>query len=143
MAKVNAARGGQYPLVSTFTIAAADTIVNTSGATQRVDANGVYDAILLPAGAVVTGGDLTVYTASNDTTTLTASVGDSGSATRYLAATSLKAAARTALTLTGFEGAGENIRITIAVATGDATAGRAVLRLQYVINSRQNESVTA
>lgn len=142
MAKVFAARGGQYELVSTFSINAADTVTNTSGVVQRVDANGVYDVVLLPAGAVVTGGDLVVYTASNDTTTLTASVGDSASAARYLAATSLKAVARTALTVTGFESDGGNVRVTIATATGDATAGRAVLRLHYTINNRQNESVT-
>ena len=143
MAKVNAARGGQYPLVATFVLNSGDTVVNTSGATVRGDATGVYDAILLPAGATVIGGELVVNTVFNDTTTPTVAVGDSGSAARYLAATSIEAAARTALTLTGFDGSGENIRITVAAGTGDSTSGKFTLRVTYVMAGRQNESQTA
>ena len=142
MAKLNAARGAQYPLTATFTLAAGDTVTNVSGATVRGDANGSYDAILLPAGAVVQSGELVVETAFNDTTTLTAAIGDSASGNRYLAATSLKAAARTALVPTGYTSLGDNIRVTIATATGDSVAGKVTLRVTYVINGRQNESQT-
>lgn len=58
--------------------------------------------IALPVGAIVTGGHLLVKTVANTTGTDALTIGDSGSANRYLASTTLKTAARTALTLTGF-----------------------------------------
>jgi hypothetical protein len=142
MTTLNAARVAQYPLVAEFTfdIAAADAMKNISGVlTEFKAAAGVFDAINLPGNATVIGGELVVEVVSNDTGTATLAVGDSALATRYLAATNLKALARTALVPTGFRGAGENIRLTLANANGNATTGKATVRVMYTIQGRGNE----
>lgn len=146
MAKLNKNRGLQYPLVAEFTFSLNDTFVMTDGVERAFKAAGaatIADVIPLPPNAVVIGGDLTVETASNDSGTATVAVGDSANSTRYLAATNLKAAARTALTPTGFRGAGEDIRLTFANAGGDATAGVVSLRVQYIVQNRTNETQIA
>lgn len=145
MAFLRASRGVQFPLVAQFDWTYADTAANTSGVTQGLKATGAgpFDVINLPTGAIVIGGELTVNTASNDSgATASVAVGDSANATRYLSATSVKTAGRTALTLTGFKGAGENLRITVVNTNGDATAGSYSLRLLYVIDKRAHEVVT-
>lgn len=142
MAVLKASRNVQFPLHQefTFNIASGDTMVNTSSASQTfAAAAGVFDVINLPAGAVVVGGEMVVETVSNDTGTATISVGDSSSATRYLAATNIKAAARTALTLTGYRSDGASIRITLANQNGNATTGKVTVRVQYVIPGRAHE----
>ena len=137
----------QYPLVAVFEfdIASGDVMVNTSGVSQTFKATtGTFDVIALPVNSQVIGGDLVVETASNDSSTATLSVGDSGSATRYLGATSIKSAARTALVPTGFmNSSGLDIRITLANASGDATAGKVRLHVTYVVKNRQNETQIA
>lgn len=144
MALLKAARQAQYPQSAEFRFTHADTMANISGVVQALKANGAFEAIPLPIGATVVGGELVVETASNDSgATVTVAVGDSGNASRYLAATSIKAAGRTALTLTGFKGAGENIRFTIAGANGDATAGQVYLRVEYILEGRMHEVVIA
>lgn len=135
-------RGRQYALHAEFQFTMADAMVNTSGALTNFNAVGagpVYDVIPLPPNAVVVGGDVGVEVASNDATTATIAVGDSASAARYLAATSIKAAARTPLVPTGYRGVGEDIRITLANGTGGATAGTVSVRVQYVITGRAQE----
>jgi hypothetical protein len=141
MSEKKATRAAQYPLVAEFTfdIAAGDAMKDVNGVSKSFAVGGVFDVINLPGNAVVIGGDLTVETASDDSGTATIAVGDSGSATRYLAATNLKAAARTALNLTGYRGAGENIRLTIANQNGNATVGKATVRVMYTIQGRANE----
>lgn len=143
MGKLRATRAAQWPLAAEFTfdLAAGDTAVNTSGATVALSAAAgtVYDAIHLPKGATVVGGSVDVLTASNDSSTATIEVGDSGSATRYLGATSIKTAASTPLVPTGFVGSGEDIRLTVANAGGDATAGKVTVRVLYTIQGRGNE----
>lgn len=133
-------RTAQYPLVAEFTFNLTDTVVDIAGVTKAFSAAApVFEPIALPMNAVVVGGDMTVETVSNDSSTATIAIGDSASASRYLAATNLKAAARTALTLTGFRGAGENIRVTLANAGADATAGKVSIRVMYIIQGRSNE----
>jgi len=137
-------RALQYPLSAMFEfdIASGDVMVNTSGTSQTFKAtSGVFDVIGLPINSMVVGGDLIVETASDDTGTATLSVGDSGSATRYLGATSIKSAARTALVPTGFmNSSGLDVRITLANANGNATVGKVRLHVMYVIKNRQNET---
>lgn len=58
----------------------------------------IYDALDLPVGAIVTGGDFVVTTAWNTGTTAAANIGDATLATRYGSGIDLKSAARTALT---------------------------------------------
>lgn len=143
MNTIRATRAAQWPLVAEFTfdIAAADAMVNTSGVLTPLKANAgtVFDALRLPLGATVIGGSVTVDTVSDDTGAATIAVGDSGNATRYLGATTIKAAALTPLVPTGYVGSGEDIRLTISNANGDATTGKVTVRVEYTIQGRGNE----
>lgn len=141
MAKLNATRQAQYPLTAEFTFSFDDTMTNTSGASDgfATVASHVFDVINLPAYAVVTGGDVTTETAITGATAYNISVGDSASATRYLGVTNKVAAGITPLVPTGYLGAGENIRLTVAPTVGTATAGKVTLRVTYVIRGRGNE----
>lgn len=145
MAKLIKNRGLQYPLVAEFTFNVTDTMVANDGVERAFGASGaaaIFDVAALPANAVLVGGEVVVEVASNDGGTATIAVGDSGSGTRYLAATNIKATGRTALTLTGYRGAGEDLRITLANANGGATAGTVTVRAMYTIAGRTNEVQT-
>lgn len=135
-------RVAQYPLVQEFSWTSADTLTNTAGAVAALKAAGsaTFEPIGLPPGAVVIGGELVVNTASNDTGAATIAVGDSVNANRYLAATTAKTPGRTPLVPTGYQGNGEDIRMTVANANGDAAAGSYTLRVMYVIKGRSNEA---
>lgn len=148
MAKLISTRGAQFVMEAEFVFNFDDTIVPVSGGTPIVGTNEVdfgktniaatvVPAINLPQGAVVVGGSLTVETGF-DTASYTVSVGDSGNAARYLAAADRKAAAQTALVPTGYRGEGENLTMTITNADV-CTAGKATLRVLYVITGRANE----
>lgn len=142
MAKLRKNRTLQYPLVAEFTFNVTDSLVATDGVERVFNAAGaaqIFDVIGLPPLATVIGGDVVVETASNDAGTATVAVGDSVNATRYLSATSIKTAGRTALVPTGFRGNGEDIRLTLANATGGATAGTVTVRVLYTIQNRSNE----
>lgn len=94
-------------------------------------------AIEVPANAVVTGGEITVLTAWNTTGTALLSLGDTGSATRYLSSVNLKSAARTALTLTGYKHTvAEFLKALITLADTAATQGDARILLSYVVEGR-------
>ena len=100
----------------------------------------VFDAINLPENAVIVGGELVVDTAGVGPTAYQIKLGDSTSDTRYLAYTSLLTAARTALTLTGLRTT-ENVRATVNYTVANATAGKASIRVLYVIQGRANEVI--
>lgn len=144
MAKLIASRGAQYPLVAEFTFNFDDTMVDTSGALKDFKTVGstVVDAINLPVGAIVIGGEVVTETAVGGSTAYNISVGDSGSATRYLGATDRVAAGRTALVPTGYVGAGNPLRITVAPTVAAATAGKVTVRVQYIVRDRVNETQT-
>lgn len=144
MALLKAARTAQYPLLAEFTFNFDDTAVDSVAGTTKTfgstfGQNLVLDAIPLPPNANVIGGEIVVETAGAGPTAYTLSVGDSASATRYASAVDLKTAARTALTITGFRGAGENIRLTMNVTAANATAGKATVRVLYTVQNRSNE----
>lgn len=144
MALLKAARTAQWPLMAEFTFNFDDTAVDSVAGTTKTfgstfGQNLVLDAIPLPPNANVIGGEIIVETAGVGPTAYTLSVGDSGSATRYASAVDLKTAARTALTLTGFRGAGENIRLTMNVTVANASAGKATVRVLYTVQGRSNE----
>lgn len=144
--KLKASRTVQYPLVAEFTFNFDDTMVDKDGATKDFKTTGtsiVADVIPLPPNAIVIGGDVTTETAITGSTAYNVSVGDSGSATRYLGATDKVAAGRTALVPTGFVGAGENIRLTVAPTVADATAGKVTVRVEYIVRNRANETQVA
>ena len=145
MAQKLATRGGQYPITAEFTFDVAnDTMKNVSGADDNFNVVGshVFDAILLPTNAIVVGGEVVTETAVSGSTAYNVSVGDSGSATRYLGATDKVAAGRTALVPTGFVGGGEQLRVTVAPTVADATAGKITVRVSYIIRNRVNEVQT-
>jgi len=145
MAQKLATRGGQYPITAEFTFDVAnDTMKNASGVDDnfKVVGSHVFDAILLPTNAIVVGGEVVTETAVSGSTAYNVSVGDSGSATRYLGATDKVAAGRTALVPTGFVGGGEQVRVTVAPTVADATAGKITVRVSYIIRNRVNEVQT-
>jgi len=142
MATIKKARTAQYALHADFVFnIGTDGMLATTGALIAFNAAGAaaYDAIPLPPNATVISGEMVVETADNATGTATVSIGDSVLATRYLAATSIKATGRTPLVPTGFRGNGEDIRVTITSADGTATAGVVTVRVTYVIANRANE----
>lgn len=144
MAKLIATRGAQYPLVSEFTFNFDDTMVDINGVLKDFKTVGstVVDAINLPTGAIVIGGEVVTETAVGGSTAYNVSVGDSGNATRYLSATDRVAAGRTPLVPTGYVGNGEQIRVTVAPTGATATAGKVTVRVQYIVRNRVNETQT-
>jgi hypothetical protein len=145
MALIRKNRALQYPLMAEFTFNMVDTMLATDGVVRTIGGTGatVFDVSNLPPGAVVVGGEVIVEVAANDTgATATIKVGDSGSATRYLGTTTVKTAGRSALVPTGYRSAGEDIRITMANANGDSTAGTVTVRVLYTITGRTNEVQT-
>ena len=124
--------GRQYTLV-------AETEIDF----QHIADTGVaVTTVKLPYGAQVVGGALIVDTAWNTTGTATLSIGDATTANRYANAVNLKAAGRTALTLTGFVSDGADIRVTPALADTAATQGKARVQVHYVIAGRAHEAQT-
>lgn len=141
MALQKATRTAQWPLVAFFDIDIAnDSFVDIAGVTKNFkDAAPVFEPINLPTGAIVVGGQISVITVSNDSSTATIAVGDSVTANRYLTATSMKSLGSTALTVTGYEPAGLNIRVTLANASGDATTGKVRVTVFFILKNRANE----
>ena len=144
MAKLIAARGAQYPLVAEFTFNFDDTMLDINGALVSFATVGtaVVEGIKLPVGATVIGGEVVTETAVTGSTAYNVSVGDRGSATRYLGVTNKLPAGRTVLVPTGYVGVGENLRVTVNPTVAAATAGKVTVRVEYVIRNRTNETVT-
>lgn len=145
MAKLRKNRTLQYPLQAEFTFNFNDTATDAVAAVDKsfgstFTDNIVFDAIALPPNAVVIGGDVTVETAYVGPTAATVAIGDSGNAARYLAATSMLAAGRTALVPTGYRGNGEDLRLTLNTTVANATAGKVSVRVLYTITGRANET---
>ena len=164
MAKLLASRSAQWPLVQEFTFNVATavddkmaTVVGNviGGASPHFQAvtqsiggfyagvAQVYEIAPLPVGATLIAGEVVVSSAVVGPTASSITVGDSGSAARYLGTTSLLAAARTALVPTGYVGNGENIRITVTNTVAVATAGKVSIRLTYVMAGRVNEIIVS
>lgn len=143
MAALKATRTAQKVMEAEFTFSIGDTMVNTAGAADAFATVGshVFDVIGLPPGATVVGGEVVTDTAFQGSTAYNVSVGDSGSATRYLGATDKTSAARTALVPTGYIGQGEAIRLTVAPTVATATAGKITLRVLFSVLGRANEVV--
>lgn len=135
--------GAQAPLVAAFEFTMADAMLNTSGVLTNFKATGspVFSIASLPFASQITGGELVVRVVSNDSGTSTISVGDSGSAVRYLAATNLKALGRTPLVPTGLETTLEHVRITMANANGDATTGDFKVVVMFIVDGRVHENL--
>lgn len=147
MALKKATRTAQRPLVAEFTFSFDDTMVDKDGATKDFKTTGtsfVGDVINLPINSIVTGGEVVTETAVTGSTAYNISVGDSGSATRYLGATDKVSAGRTALVPTGYvNDGGLNLRLTVAPTVADATAGKVTVRVQYILRGKADEVVPA
>lgn len=143
MSKLIAARTGQYVMEAEFTFNFDDTMVSVGG--TEVDfgktntAATSFDIINLPENSVIVGGELVTETAF-DTASYAVVIGDSATADRYLASADRKGAARVALVPTGYRTTGANLRIGITNADA-CTAGKATVRVQYVITGRANEMI--
>lgn len=117
--------GVQQTLAKYFEITVADFVAR----------GGVID-IELPPNAEIIAGAMTVTDQSDQQTTDTLAFGDSASAARYLAATSIKTATgtRTPLVPTGYITTPETnkLRITRVTAGTAATKGKVRIWFQYV-----------
>lgn len=116
--------GRQWPLVAR---------VSFAGGTD-VDAVGTYEAIDLPAGAQVTGGNLEVTTGFSGTGTIAVQIGS-----EVLIAASTQGSAA----VVDFSGAGSAVAagdtVDIVTAVAALTDGAATLTVEYVIDGRANE----
>ena len=144
MAKLNPSRAAQTVLCSEFTFEFADTMLDVNGVLKdfKTVGSNVVDAINLPPRATIISGEVVTETAVTGSTAYNVSVGDSGSATRYLGVTNRLAAGRTPLVPTGYVGDGENLRLTVSPTVADATAGKVTVRVQYIMRDRWSETVT-
>lgn len=162
-----ATRQVQYPLVAEFVwsfnewvIDSVDGVKKTFGSTapNSTDPNEpgltagtgvVFDAIPMPLGAVITGGELIVETAfAGIGAAASIQVGIAGDTASLLAATdldALTAGSRTALLLTKplVCNGGQNVRMATSGLAATATAGKARLRVQYTIDNRGMEVVAS
>lgn len=146
MALLKATRSAQWPLVAEFVCNYGDTMVDVNGVTKSFGSTytdaGTFEVIPMPIGAVITGGELIVETQGVGPTVYTMSIGNSSSATAYLAATTLLSSAGTRTAITGLglgSNDGKNIRITIASTVANATAGKFRVRVMYTIDGKANE----
>jgi hypothetical protein len=113
-------------------------ILNATGSSLSGIAFNLFE---LPAGAIVTGGDIKVLTAFNSATSDTFSLGDASSATRYASAVSLASAARTALTIPSRQAPATEKVVALWTGTGAVpTQGQVHVHLTYVIPGRAQEN---
>jgi hypothetical protein len=144
MAVLKATRTAQRPLVARFDWNFDDTMVNTVGnevdfgAANLGGAAGSFDVINLPIGAVITGGSVVIETAF-DTAGYDVTVGDSGTADRYLASADLKATGITALVPTGYRNTG-GLNVRLGFTSDDVcTTGKGHLTVEYIIEGKAEE----
>ena len=118
------------------------SVKDSAGAFDSVPNTITFDALPMPLGAVITGGEIIVETAYAGSTAATLSVGIAGSTTALASAVDVKTAARTALTLTTplVCNNGQNIRLTAAYTVANATAGKVRVRVSYTIDGRAQEN---
>lgn len=147
MAVKLATRGSQNVQSAQFTVNFNDTMLDVNGVSKTFGSvfgdAGTFEVFKMPLGSVIVGGELIVETAGVGPTVYTMSVGTSASATNILAATSLLATGRTALTGLGLlSNDGSNVRVTIASTVANATAGKFRVRIEYVIDDKVDQVAT-
>lgn len=145
MALKKITRAAQWPLVAEFTASFSDTATDAvTGAVKgfgtTIAENLILDAIALPQGAVVCGGEVIVETQGVGPTAYTVKLGVAGDDACFLAASDLLAAANTRypLLLTKQLAAndGKDLRLTMASTVAAATAGKFRIRVMYTIDGR-------
>lgn len=153
MALVKKQPNAQTVMSIAFEINALDTMVNTSGnevafGVLTSGSNTVFDIATMPPNSVVIGGRVVVLTVFATSATNTIDVGDSDDTDRYTetGAIDLQDADAPA---SGFEMLGDGkiyagnqaIRVTLANATASATAGRALVVVNFVMLGRASENL--
>lgn len=145
MALKKITRAAQWPLVAEFTASFSDTAKDAVTGTVKgfgttIAENLILDAIALPQGAVVCGGEVIVETQGVGPTAYTVKLGVTGDDACFLAASDLLAAANTRypLLLTKQLAAndGKDLRLTMASTVAVATAGKFRIRVMYTIDGR-------
>jgi hypothetical protein len=165
MAKLNASRTAQYPLVAEFVFKFSDYVTDTVDLVKKTfgspvataDPAGsvpgltaptgvVFDAVNLPYGATIVGGEVIVEEAfAGVGAGATLSLGIAGSTTALVNAMDLDAAtagSRTALTVVPLlANGGQPLRLTTAGLTAaGATAGKARVRVMFTVDGRAMET---
>ena len=126
--------GRQYPLVTCLKLQGSD--ITTAVVTTNV---GIANAFDLPNEYIVLRGFIYVKTVF-DGTTATFTLGDSGSAARFLSAVDLKTAATTAFSGVPFHSSTIGSAIGKYIWTGTPTAvGLAYVVMEYIIPDRSLE----
>lgn len=163
MARLNASRTAQWPLIAEFVFSYNQWVVDSVDGAKKTFGSTVpnstdpsepgltagtglvFDCIPLPPGAVICGGELIVEQAyAGIGAGATLNVGIAGATSGLVSAYDLDAAAanaRTALLLTTplASNNGQNIRLTLAGLTATATAGKVRLRVMYTTDGKSNE----
>lgn len=161
--KKQASRSAQYPLFAEFVlnynewVQDAVTLVKTTFGSSVANSTDpteaglvagtgvVFDAIPLPVGAVIVGGEVIVEQAFVGIGAgATLILGVEGDTAAYLASTDLDAATANTripllLTKSLASNGGKNLRLTTAGLTATATAGKLRIRVQYTIDGRTSE----
>ncbi len=141
---IDSADGTKKTLGSTVALSTDPTEAALTGPVANTV---TFDALPMPVGAVIVGGEVIVETAYAGSTAATLSLGIAGTLTGLVNATDIKAAAgtRVALTLTTplVANAGANLRATMAYTVANATAGKVRVRVNYTIDGRAVENVGA
>lgn len=165
MSKLNPTRAGQRLMMAEFiynfndwcvdsvsgakvtfgsTVASADPSGVQTGLTGAAANTVTLDAIPMPVGGVVRGGEVIVETPFAGCTAATLNVGIAGTLTAFASAVNVMAAAgtRTALTLALVQllcNGGTNVRLTHAYTVANATAGRVRVAVQYSIDGKGDD----
>jgi hypothetical protein len=96
------------------------------------------NAIALPPGAIIVGGDIVATTAFDSTSTDVVDIGYAGSENAYKNDASVRTAIRTALIPTGYEHTAStpNVRVTWVSGGGTPAAGAFRLTVHYIVRDR-------
>lgn len=153
MAKVLKQPHAQTVLSIAFEINATDTMVNTTGnevafGVLTSGSNTVFDIATMPPNSVVIGGRVVVLTVFATSSANTIDIGDSDDTDRYTETGAIDLqdpdAPASGVELLGdgkiYVG-NQNLRITLSNATATATAGRAVVVINFVMLGRASENL--
>jgi hypothetical protein len=112
----------------------AARVVASLGSSGDISAQATYEAIEVPAGAIVIGGYINITDAT--TASVVIDVGDGGVGNRYKNDVAADSTGLTALVPTGYKyTTADTIDLTIAGATPAAT-GEVELVVQYIVDGR-------
>jgi hypothetical protein len=103
----------------------------------QVTATTPMDAVDIPGGAIITGGEIDVITPFAPNVSM--NLGDAANPTRYASGVALQTAGRTELTLSGYQHARPE-RLQAVFSAAGPTAGQAFVIVRYVVPGRSHYS---